>query len=252
MKTALRPSSIYDELYEDRGGVIDKSASCTFPRGISQVKYETAKLRKQHSKDVLVELIDKCKDSKGTFLHSLQVSPGVRAVLASESQLQDLEKFSCNPEEFSVFRVEVTYEIGEFFVATTMQKHLMLLDRETGSSPTLPGPLMIRTNETADDFHYFASTLKEQRREADNILFISSDRQKVIDNGLSAQLPIVQFLSCTKHNNITRKMAVINVTGEARSQILADIFGEGCFKGKGFIVNSLCFIAYSCSISPQI
>ena len=49
-KTALGPSSIYDELYEDGGGVIDKSASCTVPRGISQVKYERAKLRKQHSK----------------------------------------------------------------------------------------------------------------------------------------------------------------------------------------------------------
>ena len=236
-KTALGPSSIYDELYEDGGGVIDKSASCTVPRGISQVKYERAKLRKKHSKDALAELIEKCKGSKGAFVHALQASPGVRAVLATKSQLQDLEKFCCNPEEFSVFSVDVTYDIGDFFVTTTTYKHLMLVDRETGSNPTFPGPLMIHTNEAADDFHYFASTLKEQRREVDNILFIGSDRQKAIENGLSAQLPIAHFLSCTKHvhDNIMRKMAVINITGEAKSQILADIFGDRRSKEKGLI-----------------
>lgn len=90
----------------------------------------------------------------------------------------------------------------------------MLVDRETGSSPTFPGPLMIHTNEAADDFHYFESTLKEQRREVDNILFIGSDRQKAVGNGLSAQLPIAHFLSCTKHvqDNITQKMAVIIIS----------------------------------------
>ena len=63
-KTALGLASIYDELHEDGGGVIDKSASCTVPRGISQVKYEREKLRKQHSKGALAELIEKCKASK--------------------------------------------------------------------------------------------------------------------------------------------------------------------------------------------
>ena len=122
-------------------------------------------------------------------------------------------------------------------MTTTTYKHLMLVDRETGSTPTFPEPLMIHTNEAADDFHYFASTLKEQRREVDNILFIGSDRQKAIENGLSAQLPIAHFLSCTKHvhDNIMRKMAVINITGEAKSQILADIFGDRRSKEKGLI-----------------
>lgn len=72
-------------------------------------------------------------------------------------------------------------------------KHL-IVDKETGSSPTFLRPLMIHTNERADDFHYFASTLKEQRHKVDNILFIGSDRRKAIENGLSAQLPIAHFL----------------------------------------------------------
>lgn len=192
-KTNLGPSSIYDELYEDGGGVIAKSASCTVPRGVSQVKYERSKLRKQHSKDALAELIEKCKASKGEFVHGLQVSPNVRVVLATKSQLEDLVKFCCNPEGFSVFSVDVTYDIGEFFVTTTTYKRLMLVDRETGANPTFPGPFMIHTSETADDFHYFASTLKEQRREVDNILFVGSDRQRAIEN---AQHSFLLPISC--------------------------------------------------------
>ena len=109
--------------------------------------------------------------------------------------------------------------------------------RETGSHPTFPGPLMIHTNETSEDFHYFASTLKELNREIENILFVGSDRQKSIENGLASQLPIAHFLSCTKHilDNITRKMALIKVTGEAKSQILADIFGDRRAHQKGLI-----------------
>ena len=150
---------------------------------------------------------------------------------------EDLEKFCCNPEELSVFSVDVTYDIGDFFVTTTTYKHLMLVDRETGSSPTFPGPLIIHTNEAADDFHHFASILKEQRREVDNVLFIGSDRQKPIENGLSVQLPIAHFLSCTKHvqDNITRKMGVINITGEAKSQKLSAISGDRRSKKKGLI-----------------
>lgn len=146
-------------------------------------------------------------------------------------------KFCCNPEGFSVFSVDVTYDIGEFFVTTTTYKHLMLVDRETGANPTFPGPFMIHTSETADDFHYFASTLKELRREVDNILFVGSDRQRAIENGLSAQLPIAHSLSCTKHvqDNIARKMSLINITGEAKSQILADIFGDRRSHEKGLI-----------------
>lgn len=48
---------------------------------INQVKYQRTKLRKQHAKETLDELIEKCEKSKGEFLHSLQVSSEVRVVL---------------------------------------------------------------------------------------------------------------------------------------------------------------------------
>ena len=236
-KTGLGPSLIYDKLYEDGGGIVNKTSSSAVPRSVSQIKYERGKLRKQHSKDELAELIEKCKQSEGRFVHSLRVSPHIRVVLATKSQLQDLVKFCCNPEHPSILGVDVTYNIGHFYVTTTVYNHSMLVTNATGSSPTFPGPFMIHTKETAEDFHYFASTLKQQNHEVENILFIGTDRQKSIENGLSAQFEIAQFLSCTKHvqDNITRKLTALNITGEAKSAILADVFGDRRSKQKGLI-----------------
>ena len=40
-----RPSSIYDQLYQEAGDVLSRKASADVPRSIDQVKYEPKKLR---------------------------------------------------------------------------------------------------------------------------------------------------------------------------------------------------------------
>lgn len=232
-KSSLGPSSIFDELYEDGGGMLESSSFASLPRGISQIKYERTKLRRQHSKDTLAELIELCKQSNGKFLHSLQVSPDVRLVLATKAQIADLVKFCCNPENFSVFGIDVTYNIGNFYVTTTTYRHLMLLDKESRAHPNFPGPMMIHTNEDAAVFHYFMSTLKGLNREIENILFVGCDRQKSLENGLSPELPIARFLACKKHveDNIKRKMTSLFLPDKIKAEFLLDIFGDRSTKG---------------------
>ena len=113
----------------------------------------------------------------------------------------------------------------------------MLVDRETGSNPTFPGPFMIHTSETSSTFHYFTSTLKELNDEVGNILFVGSDRQRAIEIGLSGQFLIAKFLSCKRHveDNIKRKMAVLNIDDKTKMDIRADIFGERCTREIGLI-----------------
>jgi ABC-type cobalt transport system substrate-binding protein len=57
-KSQMGPSSIFDELYEIGGGIVESMLFASQPRGISQVKYERKKLRQQHSKDTLSEIIE--------------------------------------------------------------------------------------------------------------------------------------------------------------------------------------------------
>lgn len=59
------------------------------------------------------------KDSKRKFLRYLQLSLEMRLVLTTKAQLADLVKFCCNPDSYSIFSIDVTYDIGPFFVTTT-------------------------------------------------------------------------------------------------------------------------------------
>ena len=129
-------------------------------------------------------------------MRNVQVGPGVRAVLATEEQLADIVKFCTDPEEFGILGIDVTYNIGDFYVTTTSYQHLSMIDKSTGKHPTFPGPMMIHTDEKQATFHYFASTLRENNSDIENILFVRSDRQRSMENGLAPQMPIAQFLAC--------------------------------------------------------
>lgn len=154
-------------------------------------------------------------------------------VLTTKAQLADVAKFCCNPDEYSIFGIDVTYDIGPLFVTTTTYRPLMLHDKDSATHPNFPGPMMIHTDEGAPAFHYLVSTLKGLNRDIENRLFVGCDRQKSIVNGLSRELPIAQFLVCTKHvqDNIKRKMSSLFIPEKVQTEYLNDIFGDRSNKG---------------------
>lgn len=92
-----------------------------------------------------------------------------------------------------MFGIYFTYDIGLFFVTTTTYRHLMLHDKDSGTHPNFPGPMMIHTDEGASACYYFVSTLKGLNRDIENILFVRCDILKAIVKGLSRVLLIAQF-----------------------------------------------------------
>ena len=164
-------------------------------------------------------------------MRNVQVGQGVRAVLATDEQLADVVRFCSNPEEYGIFGIDITYNIGDFYVTTTTYKHLSLIDKATGNHPVFPGPMMVHTDEKQETFHYFASTMREVNSDIENILFVGSDRQRSIENGLAPQLPIVHFLVCKKHveDNIKMKMAALGI--QEKANYLIEIFGDRTSRG---------------------
>ena len=226
--SALGPSSIYDDLYQEAGDIVSRKACSDVPRSIDQVKYERKKLRTKHEKDQLAELISL---SNNGFVRNVQVGPGVKAVLATEEQLADVVQFCTNPEEFGILGIDVTYNIGDFYITTTTYQHLAIIDKSTGKHPTFPGPMMLHTDEKEATFHYFASTMREVNSDIQNILFVGSDRQRSIENGIGPQMPLAQFLACKKHveDNIKMKLATLGI--QNKSDVFVDIFGDSTSRG---------------------
>ncbi len=72
-----------------------------------------------------------------------------------------------NPEEFSVFRVDETYDIGKLLVTATYFKHFIPVGCETGFSPTLHFLNRSRftpTKEMTTLFRYFVCWLFGQQK----------------------------------------------------------------------------------------
>ena len=46
-----------------------------------------------------------------------------------------------DPEEFGILGIDVTYNIGDFYITTTSYQHLSMIDKSTGKHPTFPGPI---------------------------------------------------------------------------------------------------------------
>ena len=155
----------------------------------------------------------------------------MKAVLATKEPLADVVRFCTNPEEFGILGIDVTYNVGDFYVTTTTYKHLAIVDTSTGKHPTFPGPMMVHTDEKEATFHYFASTLRELNSDIQNVLFIGSDRQRSIENGLGPQMPIAPFLACKKHmeDNVKMKLATLGVPNKC--DVLIDIFGDSTSRG---------------------
>ena len=106
-----------------------------------------------------------------------------------------------------------------------------MIDKSTGKHPTFPGPMMIHTDEKQATFHYFASTLRENNSDIENILFVGSDRQRSMENGLAPQMSIALFLACKKHeeDNVKMKLAALGILNKC--DFLADIFGDNTSRG---------------------
>lgn len=73
--------------------------------------------------------------------------------------------------------------------------------------------------------------MREINPEIENILFVGSDRQRSMENGLAPQMPIAQFLACKKHmeDNVKIKMAALGM--QNKSEVLVGIFGDSTTRG---------------------
>lgn len=228
------PSAIYDELF-DEGGGLDFKCTSDLPRSIDQIKYERQKIRKKTDVDEMATLLQTAKDNQ--YIRNLQWTPSPRMVVLTENALQDVVDCCTDPELFTPFTIDTTFNVGAFYVTTTTYKHLKLVDQRSGKHPSLPGPALFHLRQDTGQFLYFAQTLQEVNKNVGDILAIGSDRFKGYANGFASVCPVARVIVCKKHaeDDIDRKLTSLGINGEARQQFMRDIFGRESTKEKGLI-----------------
>ena len=75
---------------------------------------------------ILYALMEKCKMDESMvdpFVRSVVGAPDPMCVLATNNQLNDIERFCCNSQQFLILGVDPTFNLGDFSVTVTTFRH---------------------------------------------------------------------------------------------------------------------------------
>ncbi len=119
---AVTTSVAYSEVFEAAGGIQNCKSMSEEPRNKSQV-YNACKSVKSETgqgKDEIFDLLSLLKEHQamedGGFLKEVQIGSTPCAILASKRQLDNVVTYCCQPNQFSVFGIDATFELGDFYV----------------------------------------------------------------------------------------------------------------------------------------
>ena len=127
LKTAA-PKLAVDQVYESKGGILKATSGGDLPRGLQQA-YDLKRANREElsvcpvysscgTRDMLFTVMQQCKTAeKGTvFVRDVTCAPEPMAVIATDQQLLDLERFCTNPYDFCVLGIDPTFKLGDFSV----------------------------------------------------------------------------------------------------------------------------------------
>lgn len=116
---------------------------------------------------------------KTAFLRKVDNSSDPCVVLASNQQLQDVERFCTNPAKFAVLGVDATFRgnFGKFYVTLTTYRHLLLRTKENCHLVRI-GPTLLHHRKEAASYYELASTMVKPHAPTQNVLVYGTDREK--------------------------------------------------------------------------
>lgn len=95
-----KPKDANDSVFQSKGGLLGAKGAGELPRGRTQA----------------YNLMEQCKNAEHSyrFVQEVTCAPEAMAVLCTNQQLLDIERFCCDPYMFSVFGIDPTFNLGQF------------------------------------------------------------------------------------------------------------------------------------------
>ena len=108
----------------------------------------------ENSSDTIWMLLQKAKRDESiakssNFIRECRVHPDFLVVLASDRQLEELVQFCTDPQEFSIFCADPTFNIFEDNISLTVTtyRNLKLENKPTNEPPVFIGPLLMHQHK---------------------------------------------------------------------------------------------------------
>ena len=147
----IAPKEAVRVVYEKAGGVVSASSLSELPRDRRQaynVKSHsqcTSGIASNHHKDLIYDLLEQRFGSLKQFVWNVSFDDAVSCVLFTDQQLYDVQRFCTNKGSTtnSVFGVDPTFNLGDFYVTVTTYENLLMVNRKTKKHPVFIGPMLV-------------------------------------------------------------------------------------------------------------
>jgi hypothetical protein len=175
------------------------------------------------------------------FIRECSIHPDLLVVLANDQQLEELVLFCTSPLEFCVLGIDPTFNIFDRNISLTVTtyRNLKLVNPKTGKPPVFVGPLMMHQRKDWKTYSKFAYALTAAKPELGGVLACGTDGEKALIDGFKRHFHYAIFLRCFLHfkDNIKRELTARGISGDAKNDIIAEIFGkqEGSTKFEGLV-----------------
>ena len=232
------------EVIKERGGIMKINNAGEFPRNRSQVYNINKKTKSKKSgvdfthNDPLLRIITKAREeqmgrAENIFIREVPLFPEPIVFLASDQQLEDIERFCTNPARFCILGVDATFQIAGFYFTFATYRNLMLKTKR-GNHPVFIGPGILHKQKLYTSYKTLPLLMSKYRAGTSNVLVYGTDGEDNMAKAFSDVYSNAKHLRCDIHmkDNIKRKLSQLNITGDVASEIMSDVFGKKIDGGK--------------------
>ena len=227
------PKATVSKVQCDMGGVLNSSCPGKLPRNERQVQYAKHKMKMLESgspdpTDELYTVMFRASNEDSSFVREIKVLPEPAVILCHDYQLNDLVRFTTDPNNCCVLTIDPTFSLGPFDVTPTTYRHLLLDSRRYGSSPVCIGPIMIHYKKSYATYHFFASSLVGMRKELAHLVAFGTDGEEALYDAFSNVFHKAVHLSCSIHArcNVIDKLRELKFPENITKSVSNDIFGN--------------------------
>lgn len=136
--------------FKQAGGVCGADSQRSLPRNVRQaahIKKKASQKDPSVHKDPLASILELQKSTFPGFIRGVTCNDLPTVTLFTDRQIDNLIKFCCHarPGWVSELGVDVTFQLGPFYLLVTTFRNTMLEAKRSLNAPAFPGPLMIST-----------------------------------------------------------------------------------------------------------
>ena len=187
-----KTKDVVDTVFKQKGRLLGAKSKESFPNSRDQAYYLKKKLQNKavsesvgclvdcRARDMLYAVMLQCKSTEGSehFIQDSTCTPEPMAVLTTDQQLLDIERFCYDPFKFFIVGVDPTFNLGDFNATPMIYRHLLLEDTKSHKPPLVLGPLLIHHRKQFKTYHYFLSTIVCLRPGLSRIQAVGTDGER--------------------------------------------------------------------------